>query len=352
LELICLRCLEKDLARRYSSAEALADDLQRWLAGEPLSVRPASLWVLVRSWVRQNFGAAGWTVIIGLACGLVVGLSLWVILIQPSMARISRAYALLPNQPRPWLVFPWDPPTWLVPSLSLLSLAVAASMGLWTALLVRPRHSRADLAAGGVTGLVAGLVVFLTSFGWSAVMLRSATSHKDLWLVTQAAWSERPEVASRQLVERYPDLRHVPAAERGAVVFDMLLAEQLTAMPTGLWAGMFLSLALGIVLGISGTMAAGSLVRQDNGRWGLLLRYLEITFPAAVLLGQLFLLGVLGLFATTQLNLPWWHPPLVLATSGLAIAAALRRWPWPVRLTLFLLLAAVVLTSSFFEIRG
>src|SRR5206468_9711785 len=43
LEIITMRCLEADPARRYDSAAALADDLARHLAGEPIRARRASL---------------------------------------------------------------------------------------------------------------------------------------------------------------------------------------------------------------------------------------------------------------------------------------------------------------------
>jgi serine/threonine protein kinase/tetratricopeptide (TPR) repeat protein len=58
LSTICLKCLEKDPKRRYSSALALAEDLERWLRHEPIAARRTGMLARGKKWVRRNPSSA------------------------------------------------------------------------------------------------------------------------------------------------------------------------------------------------------------------------------------------------------------------------------------------------------
>jgi WD40 repeat protein len=79
LELICLKCLEKNPADRYPTAGALADDLRRWAADEPVSVRAAGAVERVAKWARRKptLAAAYSLGLLALLLGGLGGAAVW-----------------------------------------------------------------------------------------------------------------------------------------------------------------------------------------------------------------------------------------------------------------------------------
>jgi eukaryotic-like serine/threonine-protein kinase len=76
LETICLKCLQKAPAQRYATALELAQDLERFDRGEPISARPIGLWGRTRKWIRRKPAAAALVCVATLAAAVLFCVSL------------------------------------------------------------------------------------------------------------------------------------------------------------------------------------------------------------------------------------------------------------------------------------
>jgi WD40 repeat protein/serine/threonine protein kinase/Flp pilus assembly protein TadD len=87
LEVVCLKCLAKAPQRRYESAAALADDLDRWRERRPIRARPVSRWERVLMWARRRPAAAA---LLALGC---LSATAFLVLVLLFTARLRTANA-------------------------------------------------------------------------------------------------------------------------------------------------------------------------------------------------------------------------------------------------------------------
>jgi serine/threonine protein kinase len=369
LETICLKCLAKDPARRYASADALATDLEHWLAGEPISARPPSLWQLLRLWLRQNFGAIGWAVVVGLACGLLGGLyglllSLW------TLGNFRYGYAGLPSVSRPWLAPPTAHTAWLDDvvyrhwferAVNYTMAVSGGAMGLLTWLLVRPRNRGADIGAGLLASFVAACVAFAGGGGWFITLkLGTMPISDDMGVLfwdssltegtkVQVQVPNPNDAASPRLLsprnfmlEKYPDLQQIQPASRPGVLYAKSMTDLIVGIETGIAISLLFIFGFYSLAGVGGTVAAGSLARR-YGRGMAVWRYLELAIPGAALI-----LRTLEFLAHILFENSWFGLDHLawLVVMALAVVAVLRGWPWWVRLPLHIVWVTALVANE------
>jgi len=89
LENIVQKALKKRPDERYSTVEAFADDIKRYLQGEPVQARADSAWYRLRKFTQRNRLAVGAAVVVVMALGVGLAVSLW----QLEVARAERRHA-------------------------------------------------------------------------------------------------------------------------------------------------------------------------------------------------------------------------------------------------------------------
>jgi TolB-like protein/Tfp pilus assembly protein PilF len=92
LSAICLKCLEKSPQHRYSSALALAEDLERWVKHEPVRAKHTGFFARARKWVQRNRIIAA-LILLSLVLAAVLSAMIWQ---RESVRRIPAGIAVLP----------------------------------------------------------------------------------------------------------------------------------------------------------------------------------------------------------------------------------------------------------------
>jgi hypothetical protein len=332
LDAITLKALARDRERRYQSAGALAEDVERYRAGEPIQARPPSLAFLLRQWLHHNARTATWTLLIGLVCGGLSAVAVGVSLL-PLLQQCLATYELFPGLPRPWLAVDWTVSNdWRI-ALNFLGAIAFVGLGLFTGVLVRPRDRMADIFTGLATGLVGGVTAFAISGGWATVLAVTldAHVHSDLVMLGESVGAT-PEHTD-EMLERYPDLRAAPEPKRGRLLADKIASDLVAGTAVGMWLGLlFIVTAFGS-LGVLGTVLTGELLRRPRSG-GLVLTYLEATLPSAFLVLLLFfwLFFPSAVSRATGLAIL-----LFVVLACLAVIATLHNWRWPIRGTAYTL---------------
>lgn len=335
LELVCQNCLTMKAEDRYSSAKALADDLENWLTDEPLSVSAPSMASVGVNWLKKNaraaLGAAGVGVVFGLLIGVMFAL------IGVNVSDMETTYKAFPGErPRALSLYSWVdsiPRGWRnfcqFPLFSLI-----AAVGMVNYLVVRPKTRDVAIASGVLAGLFAAAIAFVTSLGWQPLTSISVKSGaQDIQMLSRAALADtqsQRELARKAIERRYPSLPNLETSERPNMLASKVLFDQTMGIPVGLWVGLMLVVVVIAVPALVGTVLFGRLVDEIGVRGRAFGRYFECMPLTAVCL----MLTLLYMFPTLAILPPVWTRLLILATMSATIVAAVRGTKWYWRLLL------------------
>lgn len=100
LDAIVMKCLEKERNQRYGSADQVAEELRRFLAGEPVQARPSTTLQRIWRWYLRHVPqiAGAYTVFTFSICGVLAVVSIFIqaMISTPTTAQLLRSFAALP----------------------------------------------------------------------------------------------------------------------------------------------------------------------------------------------------------------------------------------------------------------
>jgi hypothetical protein len=318
LEVICLKCLEKDPEARYRSAGELADDLARWVRGEPIQAMPPNAARLLWRWFFTNFKAAACVLVIGVITGLLICVPA-----VHSQADNLEGYALIyrgsfPAEESPWVLKALEGyPRWLGIAMLPLMLVSYFSMGWFTDRLVKPQDLAGAMLCGLGVGAAAAITAFLFCIGWvTIIQVAIWPSQPDLELLVAEISKDTTFSDGQTIATKYPaDINGQPVYTR--YVMKKALADMQARIPLALWYGFGFSACVLLLPATLQTVAAQYLRSRGDRWWWQILHLVELSIPTS------FMLMALGML--------FWNAPtyaiqlLLLPLIGLATLHPLRQ---------------------------
>ena len=351
LDLICLKALDIEPDSRYHSAEDLANDLRAWLAGEPLSVRAPTLFEQASLWLRKNFRSLSIGTTTGAVCGGLIGLNILIIICHETLAD-EGYFQQLGDSHEYWIAkyFHWtkDLPSALVYTLGPAIVWLTVLFGYLNIRLLKPEKREVIFAVAAVAALIAGIVSFTVSLGWSPIVRKGINvGVHDIELLSDSFWLETDEertMAHQALFQRYPGLQQVDVKQRGALIKSKILRDQSSGIPRGMWEGIGITLCLSVVPLFLSTVFSGMIWRRGARGFAHFGKTIEIAIYSALalLIGLKFFSPQVGFSPGVLIQL------ITLCGLGYGIFFAFRdsRWYWRI---LGFIVVHVVFFGNFIE---
>jgi hypothetical protein len=352
LNLICQKALQKTPADRYLSAAAFADDLQAWLDGDALSVKPPSAINLARIWIRKNFRTVALALAAGILCGCLVGMIILMLMVDSQLMFTKYSYSQLGGSTEPWMIkyFSW---VQAVPRVLLIALPTSITwltvgFGIWTIGLIKPKSREIGMVAALTASLLAGIVAFILSLGWAPIIEHSIyLGRNDIELISDSFWLDEPAeraLARQALIQRYPGVESIEAQNRGNLLFRKIINDQALGIPKGMWVGIGTTLCLTVFPLFFSATFAGLIWHNGYRGWNFIGKSIELGIYSALI----FLVLTKSVSGAVGISPGVGYQLVTLAGLGAALYWGLKdaRLPW--RLLGFAL-ASILMFVNFAE---
>lgn len=316
--------------------QPLADDLERWLNGEPLSVRPAGTSRLVLEWLRKNSSTAVRLVAIGVLSGLLMSIAVMLMIIPQVLASSAQSLDKFPSIPKPFLLwFNWqllrEIPSYVTMCFPVVALVTWVMQGPLIMLLLRPRDSKSALALGLGCGTISGTTAFLCGVAQSFLLATVVVPHivdmRDISVASLSDGTNKSQLCS-ELLKKYPDLKAMPESERGGSFMAYLISMQVIGVFEGIFFATIFAICLGVTSVVSQALVAYYLEQRESSLLASYLYYLEFVSGILVFIAFPIIIYFESIFA----GLSWFS--LVLA-GGLAVVAVIHQWSLPRRMSAY-----------------